>query len=52
MSVVLCSCQQLEAVSQGKHLGEVGQGAAMEAEGDALALHVLLAHARYHLHPG
>ena len=30
-------------------LGEVRQGAALEPERDALALHVLLAHARDHL---
>ncbi len=31
-------------------LGEVGQGAAPKPKGDALALHVLLAHTGNHLH--
>ena len=34
-----------------EYLGEVGQRATMEAEGDAFALHILLPHARNHLHP-
>ncbi len=33
-------------------LGEVRQRALVEAKGDALALHVLLAHARNHLRAG